>query len=194
MPPRLSNVKRALLYHTFQTSEQSPDTASAPSTNHKQQGGAPTVRQNTADDTDNDTSCQMPAPRQAKESSTQKTLWNVPSSNVVAVARKKSKNPQKTKTHKHLSSDSSGEPRRTAHIAISRSVVKSHRQARQAPKTFRQAPKAGRQAPTEGRQAEARTTEPHIADRMKQVSVSLVFVAQAADLKRLEREACLQLS
>ena len=38
MPLRLSVVKRALLNHTFQTSEQLPDSVSAPSTNHKPQG------------------------------------------------------------------------------------------------------------------------------------------------------------
>ena len=38
MPLRLSMVQRALLYNTFQTSEQLPDSGSAPATEHKQQG------------------------------------------------------------------------------------------------------------------------------------------------------------
>ena len=66
-------------------------------TSHKQRWD-PTVCQDTADDDDNDTSCQMPALCWAKESLTpKKTQWNVPSTDVIAVTRKKSNNTQKNK-------------------------------------------------------------------------------------------------
>ena len=82
-----------------------PDSVSALSTRHKQQARRttqrwdPTVCQDTADDNDNDTSCQMPAPCQESPSQKKKkkTSWVVPSTDVIVVTRKKSKKLTKKK-------------------------------------------------------------------------------------------------
>ena len=109
-------------HHTFQTSEQLPDSVSAQSTKHEQQARRTDVmRQATNRDgiqlcvktlqmtmkTTQAVKCRRLARPKSLPSPKKKTLWNVPSTDVIAVTRKNRKKlTEKTKTHRQLSSDS----------------------------------------------------------------------------------------
>ena len=106
MPLRLSVVQRAQLYHTFQTSEQLPDSVCAPSTKHKQQARRTDVLRK---DTNRDGIQLCVKTLQMTMTTTQavncrrlagpkkKPQWHVPSTDVKAVTRKnrKKNSPQK---------------------------------------------------------------------------------------------------